>query len=99
GLRSRIIILQVGLIGILGFCAGFLFWGSNFVGGTVHDQLATQQIAFPAAGSPALTALPAADRAAMTAYAGQTLTTGAQAETYADHVIGVHLTKVYKGDT
>ena len=28
GLRWRILILQVGLIGILGFCAGFLLWGS-----------------------------------------------------------------------
>ena len=54
GLRRRILILQVGLLGILGFCAGFLFWGSSFVGGMVHDQLAAQQIYFPAQGSAAL---------------------------------------------
>jgi hypothetical protein len=99
GLRWRIVILQVGLIGIFGFCAGFLFWGSNFVDNTVRDQLTAQQITFPTAGSAALKALPAADATAMSAYAGQTLTTGAQAETYANHFIGAHLTEVYKGDT
>jgi len=35
----------------------------------------------------------------MGAYAGQTLTTGAQAKTYADHFIAVHLTEMGKGKT
>lgn len=99
GLRWRILILQTGLIGILAFCAGFLVWGSNLVNGTVHDQLAAQQITFPAAGSPALEALPAADAAAMNQYAGQALTTGAQAQAYSEHFIRVHLGEVYKGMT
>ena len=30
---------------------GFAFWGSNFATSTVHDQLAAQQIYFPAADS------------------------------------------------
>ena len=99
GIRWRIFILQVGLIGILGFVSGFAFWASGFATGQVHDQLVQQQITFPAAGSAALTALPAADAAAMTKYAGQTMTTGEQAETYADHFIAVHLTKVAGGKT
>lgn len=99
GLRWRILILQTGLIGIFAFCAGFLLWGSNFVNGTVHDQLAAQQITFPTAGSAALKALPAADAAAMTPYAGQELTTGAQAQTYSEHFIRIHLGEVYKGMT
>ena len=79
GIRWRIFVLQIGLIGILGFVSGFAFWGSNFATSTVHDQLAAQQIYFPTAGSPALTALPKADATAMTQYAGQELLTGQQA--------------------
>ncbi len=99
GLRWRVFTLQVGLIGILGFVAAFAFGASNFASGQVHDNLATQQIYFPAAGSPALTALPAADAAAMTVYAGQQMTTGAQAQTYADHFIAIHLKEIGGGQT
>jgi hypothetical protein len=99
GLRWRVFTLQVGLIGILGFVAGFAFWGSNFATSQVHTQLTSQQIFFPAAGSPALTALPAADAAAMTVYAGQQMTSGPQAETYADHFIAVHLNEIAGGKT
>ena len=99
GLRWRIFILQVGLIGILGFVAGFAFWASNFATGQVTTQLSEQQITFPAANSPAITALPAADAAAMTVYAGQTMTTGPQAETYADHFIKLHLGEIGGGKT
>jgi hypothetical protein len=35
----------------------------------------------------------------MKVYAGQQLTTGAQAETYADHFINVHLGEIGKGQT
>lgn len=99
GLRWRVFVLQAGLIGILGFVAAFAFGASNFASGQVHDNLAAQQIYFPAAGSPALAALPSADAAAMTVYAGQQMTTGAQAETYADHFIAVHLQEIGGGQT
>jgi hypothetical protein len=99
GLRCRVLILQVGLIGILAFVSGFAFWASGFATGQVHDNLAAQQIYFPAANSPAITALPAADAAAMSAFAGQQMTTGAQAETYANHFIAVHLNEVAGGKT
>jgi hypothetical protein len=99
GMRWRIFVLQVGLIGILAFVAGFAFWGSNFATNQVQTQLAAQKISFPAANSPAIKALPAADASAMTVYAGQQLTTGAQAETYADHFIGVHLNEIAGGQT
>ena len=99
GLRWRIVVLQVGLMAILSFAAGFAFWGSSFSTGQVHDNLAAQQIYFPAANSPAITALPAADAAAMSVYAGQQMTTGAQAETYADHFIKVHLNEIAGGQT
>lgn len=99
GIRWRIFVLQVGLIGILGFVAGFAFWASNFATNQVQTNLSAQQITFPTAGSAALKALPAADAAAMTVYAGQQMTTGAQAETYADHFIAVHLREVAGGQT
>lgn len=99
GIRWRIFVLQIGLIGILGFVSGFAFWGSNFATSTVHDQLAAQQIYFPTAGSPALTALPKADATAMTQYAGQELLTGQQAEVYANNFINVHLGEIGNGQT
>jgi hypothetical protein len=76
-----------------------LVWGHTFVNNEVHSQLAAQKIVFPAKGSPELTALPKADNAAMTTYAGQLMTSGAQAETYADHFIAVHLAKIGAGQT
>jgi len=99
GLRLRIIVLQVGLIGILAFVSGFAFWGSNFATSQVTTNLTAQKITFPAAGSAALKALPKADAAAMTVYAGQPLTTGPQAETYADHFIRIHLIAIGGGQT
>jgi hypothetical protein len=99
GIRWRIFVLQIGLIGILGFVSGFAFWGSNFATSTVHDQLAAQQIYFPAAGSKAITSLPKADAAAMTQYAGQELLTGQQASVYANNFINVHLAEIANGQT
>ena len=99
GIRWRIFVLQIGLIGILGFVSGFAFWGSNFATSTVHDQLAAQQIYFPAAGTAAITSLPKADAAAMTQYAGQELLTGQQAQVYANSFINVHLNEIAGGQT
>ena len=99
GLRWRIMTLQAMVVLVLGFCAGFLFYESNFVTTMVHDQLAAQKITFPAVDSPAIKALPASDAAAMRQYAGQQLTTGAQAQVYANSFIGVHLEEVAGGKT
>jgi hypothetical protein len=84
---------------VFAFCAGFLYWGSGFVNGMIHDQLAAQQIYFPAKDSAAIKALPAADAAAVQSYAGQQLTTGDQAKVYANSFIGVHLKAVAGGKT
>lgn len=73
-----------------------LTWAHDFVGHEVRTQLAAQQIFFPPAGSPAIAA---PEFAAMHQYAGQQLTTGAQAETYADHFIANHLVKIGGGKT
>jgi len=79
--------------------AGALFYAHSFIHTQVRDQLASEKIEFPAAGSPALTSLPAADQKAVAKYAGAQLLTGAQAETFADHYIAVHLQKIGGGKT
>jgi hypothetical protein len=43
--------------------------------------------------------LPKADAAAMRVYAGQEMTTGAQAQTYSEHFIAVHLSEIGGGLT
>src|SRR5919197_5489150 len=93
-MRWRVIVLQVGLIGILGFCAGFLFWGNSFIHNQISTELTAQQIYFPTADNKAITSLPSADAAAMSVYAGQQLTSGEQAKVYANSFIGVHLSEV-----
>jgi len=98
-MRWRVVVLQVGLIGILAFCAGFLFWGNAFIHSQVSTELTAQQIYFPAASDKSIAALPSADAAAMTVYAGQQLTTGEQAQAYANHFIAVHLNEVAGGQT
>jgi len=84
---------------VLLVAGGLLLWGHNFVTDQVHSQLAAQKIYFPPAGSAPIKELPAADAAAMTAYAGQQMTNGAQARTYADHFIAVHLREIGGGKT
>jgi hypothetical protein len=98
-IRIRIIALQAVMVLVFAFCAGFLFWGSSFVNGMIHDQLAAQQVYFPAQDSAAIKALPPADAAAMQRYAGQQLTTGDQAKVYANNFIAVHLKAVAGGKT
>jgi hypothetical protein len=94
-----VLVLQAGLIGILAFCAGFLFWGNSFIHNQITTELTAQQIFFPAANSPSIAALPAADATAMNVYGGQQLTTGDQAKVYANSFINVHLSEVAGGLT
>ncbi|GIH19196.1 hypothetical protein [Rugosimonospora africana] len=82
---------------VLLVAGGLLMWGYSFANSNVHDQLAAQQIYFPAAGSDALK--PAAIGPYLNQYAGQQLVTGAQAKAYADHFIAVHLSEVADGKT
>jgi hypothetical protein len=84
---------------VLAVGGGLLLWGHSVISTDVHTQLAAQKIVFPPAGSAPIKELPAADAAAMSAYGGQLMTTGAQAQTYADHFIAVHLQKIGGGQT
>lgn len=95
------LVSSTGLIVAIVLLAAFggLLYAHNFVHSQVRSQLAAEKITFPAAGSPALTSLPAADQAKVGAYAGEQLLTGAQAEVFADHYIAVHLKKIGGGQT
>jgi hypothetical protein len=82
------------LAAVLVVAGGLLLWGHNFVDSQVTTQLTAQKIVFPTTGNPEFKALPPADAAAMGAYAGQMMTTGAQAKVYADNFIAFHLSKM-----
>jgi len=73
-----------------------LTWAHNFVGDQVKTQLSQQQIFFPKAGDPSIAA---PEFAEVKQYAGQQLTTGAQAQVYADHFIANHLKTIGGGKT
>ena len=81
---------------VLIVAGGLLVWAHTFVDNEIHNQLAAEQIFFPAANSPAVAG---PEFAAMRQYGGQQLTTGAQAEVYADHFIAVHLKAIGGGKT
>ena len=95
------LISSTGLIVAVVFIAasGALFYAHDFIHSQVVDQLSAEKIDFPTAGSAALTSLPPSDDAAMSQYAGQQLTTGAQAKVWANNFIAVHLEKIGGGET
>lgn len=80
---------------VLLVAGGLLMWASNFVQDNVHGQLADQRITMPsgkAIEDPAI-------KPYLQQYAGQPMTTGAQAKAYADHYIKVHMNKASQGRT
>lgn len=85
------------LAAVLVVAGGLLTWAHAFVQDQVTTQLSAQQIYFPPKGSDSL-ADPAV-KPYLSQYAGQQLTTGAQAKAYADHYIAVHLDEMTQGKT
>ena len=92
GLVAVVVLLVVG---------GLLTWGHSFVNSNVHDQLAQQQIFFPSAAAFAHakpgTEITPSMIPSVSQYAGQQLTTGAQAQAYANNFIAVHLSEMPYG--
>jgi hypothetical protein len=88
--------IGIAIAAVLIVAGALLTWGSNFIDGQVHDQLAAQKIYFPPADSPAVAG---AEFAQMRQFGGQLMTTGEQAEVYADHFIAVHLSEIAGGKT
>jgi hypothetical protein len=83
------------MVVVLLVAGGLLMWGYSFTNSSVHNQLAQQDIVFPTAAAFAQakpgTEITPGMKPYLLKYAGQPLTTGAQAEAYADHFIAVHL--------
>ncbi len=95
-----ILVSAVGLLLVVTLlvAGALLTWGYNFVNSNVHHQLAEQAIVFPSKAELALahpgTEITPGMLPYLTPYAGQPLTSGAEAEIYADHFIAVHLSEM-----
>jgi hypothetical protein len=79
-----------------------LLVGANFANTNVHNQLAQQQITFPSRAAfahPDGTEITTSMIPSVSKYAGEQLTTGAQAEVYANDFIAVHLGEIGGGKT
>ena len=91
------------IVVVLAVAGALLMWGLNFANSNVHNQLAEQQITFPAeaafAHPVAGTEITPSMIGTVSKYAGQQLTTGAQAEVYANDFIAVHLREIGGGKT
>jgi len=88
--------LLVAIVLLIG--GGLLTWASTFIGDQVNTQFSEQHITMPT-NDTGLSALPKADQAALAKYAGQPLTTGPQAQAYANHYIAVHMSEASGGKT
>ena len=97
--RTLDLVVSVGgllLAGLL-LIVGLVFTSNaNFANTYVHDQLLEQKISFKTADT--LTA-EEKQQACLVTYAGQQLSTGKQAECYANNFIGLHLEGIAGGKT
>jgi hypothetical protein len=104
--KSFDVIVSVGglLLTLALVAAGaLLLWAYSFANSTVTNQLSAQKITFPSAAAFAQ-AKPGTEVTPgmipyLEKYAGQQMTTGAQAEAYANHFIAVHLQEIGAGKT
>jgi len=89
-----VVLIAAGALGL---------WGHSFANSNVHNQLSQQQITFPPAAAFAHakvgTEITPSMIPSVSQYAGQQLTTGQQAEAYADDFIAVHLQEIGGGLT
>ena len=100
GSIDKLVSVTGAILGVVLLAASaLLFYAHSYAHNQVSDELKQQQIVLPTTDSKGFQALPAADQEALRPYAGQTMTTGAQAEAYADHYIKVHLAEVAGGQT
>jgi len=80
-----------------------LFWGYSYANNTVSSQLAAQKITFPPkaafANAKPGTEITPSMIPYLEKYAGEEMTTGAQAQAYANHFIAIHLQEIGGGLT
>jgi hypothetical protein len=88
----------VGLTLTLILAGALLLWASAFTSTEIHNQMAMQDVTFPAASAfahaKAGTEITPGMKPYLLQYAGQEVLTGAQAEAYADHFIAIHLSEM-----
>jgi hypothetical protein len=91
----------VALVAVLLAAGGFMMWGFTFANTNVHNQLAEQQIFFPAKSAFAHakpgTEITPSMIPSVSQYGGQQVLTGRQAEVYANDFIAVHLSELPLG--
>jgi hypothetical protein len=91
------------MVAVLLVAGALLWWGYSFANSNVQTQLAEQQITFPAASAFAHPVVGSEVTPSMigtvSVFAGQPLTTGQQAEVYANDFIAVHLQEIGGGLT
>jgi hypothetical protein len=89
------ILIGFGIVAAVAFAVagGMLAWGANYANDYVHDELASQHIAFPDAKE-----LKAEGRTDLVKYANEQVTTGKEAEAYASFING-HLQGIAGGKT
>jgi hypothetical protein len=83
------------LASVLLVAGGLMTWANTFVHDQVHDQLAMQDITMPDKASLETKA----QHEHLDKYAGQKMTTGAQAKAFADYYILVHMNAAGGGRT
>jgi hypothetical protein len=81
------------IVVVLAVAGSLLMWGASFSRDYVHDELASQHVAFPPAA-----ALRTEGRTDLLSHAGQTVDSGADAKAYASYIAG-HLDKIGAGKT
>jgi len=91
------------MVVVLLVAGGLLLWGASFANSNVSNQRKQQSITFPSAsafahpvagGEITPSMIPSVSK-----YAGEALTTGAQAKVYANDFIAVHLQQIGGGKT
>jgi len=87
----------LGLSVFLFVAAALLNWGANFTSSEVKTQLEQQKITMPDKDSAGFKALPAEAQAKLAPFSNLPLTTGKQAQAYADFYIGSHLKGIAGG--
>ena len=87
----------LGLSVFLLVAAVLLNWGASFANESVNTQLAQQKITMPDKDSAGFKALSEEAQTKLAPFSNMPLTTGAQAQVYADFYIGSHLKGIAGG--
>ena len=94
---SIVSFVGLGLSVFLFVAAALLNWGASFADESVATQLAQQKITMPDKDSAGFKSLPQKAQDALAPFSKMPMTSGKQAQAYADFYIGSHLTGIAGG--